>query len=177
MAYQFSPETEKKFQWLLTRYPKKDAILLPLLRKIQIEEGWLRPDIIDYVASRMDLSPARIREVASFYTMFRLNKKGQYVLGVCQTMSCYLRGCDQLISHLQKTLGIQLGETTADGLFTLEAVECLGSCGTAPAMQVNEWDYHEELDIEKLDKIIEALRSHKWASPSYEERVKQGGVA
>lgn len=177
MAYQFSPDLEKKFQWLLTRYPKKDAVLLPLLHKVQAEAGYLTVDAIDYVASRLDISPARVREVASFYTMFKLNPKGKYVLQVCQTLSCYLRGSDQLVARLSQVLGISPGETTSDGMFTIEPVECLASCGTAPVMQVNDWEFHEELDVEKLEKVIQALREHKWTSPYYEERLKQGGVA
>jgi NADH-quinone oxidoreductase subunit E len=179
MAYKFSPETEKKFQWLLTRYPKKDAVLLPLLHLVQneTEKNYLSPEAIEYVAGRLGLSPARVREVASFYTMFRLNPKGQYVLQVCHNLSCYLRGSDEIIERLKKVLGIKEGETTPDGLFTLERAECLASCGTAPVMQVNTWDFHEELTIEKVEKIVAALKDHKWACPRYDDRVAQGGVA
>jgi NADH-quinone oxidoreductase subunit E len=177
MAYQFSKNTEEKFQWLLTRYPKKDAVLLPLLHLVQAEAGYLTPDAIDYVAKRMDVSPARIREVASFYSLFRLNPKGRYVLQVCHTLSCYLRGSDVLVEKLKDILGIDVGETTADGLFTIETVECLASCGTAPVMQVNDWDFHENLDLEKLEKILSALREHRWSDPCYQKRIEQGGVA
>ncbi len=177
MAYQFSAETEKAFQWLLTRYPKKDAVLLPLLHRVQREAGYLSADAIDYVAGRMDLSPGRIREVASFYTMFRLNKKGKYVLQVCHNISCYLRGSDEIIESLKKTLGIVEGETTPDGMFTIERAECLASCSTAPVMQVNEWDYHENLSLEKVEKVIAALKQGKAACATYEERLAQGGVA
>jgi len=177
MAYTFSPQLEEKYQWLLTRYPKKDAVLLPLLHGVQEEHGWLSPESIDYVSSRMDLSPARIREVASFYSMFRLDKKGKYVLQVCQTMSCYLRGAEDVIDRIKEVLGIKEGETTGDGMFSLERVECLASCGTAPVMQVNRGDFMEELTIEKVDQILALLKQGKCSSDSYEKRIQEGGVA
>jgi NADH-quinone oxidoreductase subunit E len=177
MAYEFSKQVEEKFQWLLTRYPKKDAVLLPLLHMVQAEAGYLRPDAIDYVASRLDLSPARIREVASFYSLFRLDQKGRYVLQVCHTLSCYLRGSDELVEKLKSILGIEVGQTTSDGLFTIETVECLASCGTAPVMQVNDWDFHENLNVETVEKILAALREHRWAHPSFEQRRAEGSLA
>ena len=177
MSYAFSPETEKKFQWLLTRYPQKDAVMLPLLHAVQDEAGWLTPDAIEYVASRMELSPARVKEVASFYTMFRLNKKGQFVLQVCHNLSCYLRGSDQIIEHIKKKLNIVENQCTPDGKFTLERAECLASCGTAPVLQVNGWDYHEELTIEKVDRIIDGLQKNQAVFADYEKRMAEGGVA
>ena len=175
--YSFSPDLEKKFQWLLTRYPIKDAVLLPLLHLVQDDAGWLTPSSIEYVASRLDLSPARVREVASFYSMFRLNKKGQYVIQVCHNISCYLAGSDGIIEHVKKRLGISENQTTPDGKFTIERVECLASCGTAPVLQVNGWDYHEELTIEKVDRIIDGLQKDQWAHDEYEKRMEEGGVA
>lgn len=177
MSYKFSDHIEKKFQWLLTRYPTRDAVLLPLLHLVQDEQGWLTPESMEYVASRMELSPARVREVASFYSMFRLNKKGQYVLQFCHNISCYLAGSDELINHIKNRLGIKENETTPDGKFTLERVECLASCGTAPVLQVNKWDYHEEMTIEKIDRIIDSLKNDQWANPDYEKRISEGGVA
>ncbi len=177
MPYKFSPKTEEKFQWLLTRYPKKDAVLLPLLHLVQEEAGYLSTDALDYVGSRLDLSPARIREVASFYSMFKLSSKGKYVLSVCQTLSCYLAGSETVIKKIKDLLGISEGETTPDGLFTLERVECLASCSTAPVMQVNNWEYHENLDSEKVSKVLEGLKTSKCASAYYQDRIDAGGVA
>lgn len=177
MAYQFSTKLEEKFQWLLTRYPKKDAVLLPLLHGVQEEHGWLAPEAIDYVGSRLGLSPARVKEVASFYTMFRITKKGKYVFQVCQTMSCYLRGAEDVIAKIKDLLGVEEGQTTPDGLFSWERVECLASCGTAPVMQVNRWDFMEELNPEKVEKVIGLLKQGKCADPSYDRRIKDGGVA
>ena len=177
MSYQFSPDGEKRFQWLLTRYPRKEAALIPTLHIVQSENSWLSPDAIEYVAGRLGLSPARVREVASFYTVFRLNKTGQYVLQVCHTMSCHLRGSDELVAKLKEILGISEGETTPDGKFTLERVECLASCGTAPVMQVNDWDFHEELTTERVEKIVAALKENKWANACYTKRVAEGSIA
>lgn len=177
MAYEFNESTEKKFQWLLSRYPKKDAVMLPLLHLVQDEVGYLSPDAIEYVGKRLDLSPARVKEIASFYSLFRLNPKGRYVIQVCHTISCYLRGSDKLIEKLKDLLGIEEGQTTPDGLFTLERVECLASCGSAPVMQVNDWDFHEELDEEKVTQVIEKLKSDQCAFPSFEERLQEGGNA
>lgn len=177
MAYQFSPATEERFQWLLTRYPQKNAALIPLLHLVQAEAGYLAPDVVDYVAERMGLSPARVREVGSFYSLFRFDKQGRYILQVCHTMSCYLRGSDELLARLKTILGIEDGDTSPDGKFTIQSVECLASCGTAPVMQVNDWDFHEELTVEKLDKVIEALKQDRWNDPSWEKRVQQGSPA
>ncbi len=177
MSYVFSPQTEKAFEWLLTRYPKKDAVMLPLLHRVQKEAGYLTPDAIDYVATRMGVSPARVREVASFYTMFKLRDKGKYVLQICHNLSCYLRGSDELLEKLKKILGTNEGEVSGDGLFSIERVECLASCDTAPVLQVNDWDFHENMDVEKLEKVVQALREGKGLSPSFVERRKEGSVA
>jgi len=177
MAYEFSPEVEKKFKWLIGRYPKKEAALLPVLHHAQDEAGYLSPDVLEYVGQRLDLSPARVREVASFYTMFKLNPSGKYVLQVCHTLSCYLNGAEDVVAKIKDVLGIDEGETTPDGLFTLERVECLASCGSAPVMQVNCWDYHENLNSEKVEKVISGLRKGEGVEPSYDKRTEAGGVA
>lgn len=177
MSYKFSPKVEEKFQWLVTRYPKIDAILLPLLHEVQAEVGYLSVDAIDYVASRMGLSPARVREVASFYSMFKLSPTGKYNIQVCHNLSCHLWGAEDILKTLEDKLGIRCGETTPDGLFSIERVECLASCSTAPAMQINRWDYHESLNPQKVLKIIDDLKSGKCASESYEERIAQGSEA
>ncbi|HVJ66035.1 MAG TPA: NAD(P)H-dependent oxidoreductase subunit E [Bdellovibrionota bacterium] len=176
-SYKFSPAVEEKFQWLLSRYPKKDAVLLPILHLAQDEAGYVSPAVMEYVASRLDLSPARVREVASFYTMFKMNPSGKYVLQFCHTLSCYLRGAEDVIKRVKDVLGIEEGETTPDGLFTIERVECLASCGTAPVMQVNTWDFHEELNPEKIEKIVQSLRKDQCAHASYDDRVAEGGIA
>jgi NADH-quinone oxidoreductase subunit E len=177
MGYKFSEKTEAKFQWLLTRYPKKDAILLPLLHEVQAEAGYLSPESILYVSDRTGLSPSRIREVASFYSMFKLTPRGTYLVQVCHNIACYLRGADDVLAKVKSVLGIEPGQTTPDGKFTLETAECLASCSTAPVMQVNRWDYHENLDLDKVEKILEALKGGKCAHESYDKRIQEGGVA
>ncbi len=176
-AYQFSKELEETFQWLISRYPKKNAVLLPLLHEVQREVGYLSPDAIDCVASRLSISAAHVREVASFYSLFRLKKKGQYVIQVCHNLSCYMRGAEDLIKKIKESLSIEEGESTPDGKFTLERVECLASCGTAPVMQINDWDFHEELNVERVEKILDALKQNKFAKASYNERMQDGGLA
>lgn len=177
MAYQFSEKLEERFQWLLSRYPQSDAVLLPLLHDVQDEAGYLTEDAVDYVASRLNLSAARVKEVASFYTMFRLSPKGKFVLNVCHTLSCYLAGAEEIITALENKLGIKAGQTTEDGMFSIERVECLASCSTAPMMQVNRWDYHENLTPELVLKIVDELREGKLAMPRYEDRIAAGGQA
>jgi NADH-quinone oxidoreductase subunit E len=177
MSYKFNKDLEDYFQWLLTRYPKKDAVLLPLLHRVQGELGFLTSDAIDYVASRLDLSSARVKEVSSFYSMFKFEKHGKFRLQVCHNLSCYLKGSDEVIQKVKDLLKIKEGETTSDGLFSLERVECLAACSTGPAMQVNVWDYFEDLDTTKVEKVIELLRNSKAACPAYSERMAQGGVA
>jgi len=177
MAYKFSTKTEEKFQWLLTRYPKKDAVLLPLLHLVQGEVGYLSPEAMAYVGSRLELSPARVREVASFYSMFKMTAKGKYVFHVCQTLSCYLAGSESVIGKLKELLNIKEGETTSDGLFSIERVECLASCSTAPVVQVNNWEFHETMNPEKTQRMVDELRQGKCNSPYYKERAQSGGVA
>ena len=123
------------------------------------------------------LALAKVREVASFYTMFKFEKQGKYCVQVCHNLTCYLRGSDELLDRLKTTLSVKEGETSADGKFTVERVECLGSCGTGPVVQVNVWDFMENMDVEKMDKVIELLKQDKAADASYTERVRQGGIA
>ena len=177
MSYQFSPNTEKKFEWLKTRYPQRDAVLIPLLHFVQAELGYLSVDSIDYVAKRMELSPARVKEVASFYSLFRFKKGGRFTLQVCHNLSCYMRGSDEILSWLTENLKFDENGVSDDGFFSLERVECLASCSTGPVLQVNDWDYFEELNIEKVEKILSALREGKWTCPRFEDRVKEGSFA
>jgi NADH-quinone oxidoreductase subunit E len=157
MALEFSPETYKKFEEIVARYPKKDAAMLPVLYLAQREFGHLGPEAIDYVARLMEQSPARVYGVVSFYTMFNMEPIGRHHIQVCRTLSCALGGAEKITRFLSKTLGIGCGQTTPDGRFTLSEVECLASCGTAPMMQVND-DYYENLTEEKITEILEALK-------------------
>lgn len=154
----FSENNEKRFQDTLRRYPTKMAALLPTLWLAMGQNGYLTDEILEYVAGRLDLSPVHVFAVAEFYTMFRMEPVGKYHLQLCRNLSCTLLGCEDLLDHLGNKYGIFPGEMTDDGLFSLELVECLGSCGTAPVMRVNDV-YCENLTIEKLDRIIEGCRA------------------
>lgn len=145
---------------IVSRYPAKRAATLPLLWKAQRKFGWLSLDVIRLVAETVGSPPSEVLAVASFYTMFKKEPTGKYLIQVCHTLSCQLGGSERVVSHLKKALGIHEGETTKDGLFTLMRVECLASCGSAPMMQIND-DFYERLSPEKLDAILAALRSGK----------------
>ncbi len=138
------------------RYPNKVALLLPALHAAQDECSWLSPEVLAEVGAYIGIHAAQVREVASFYTMYNLKPVGKYHLKFCTNVACCLRGADSLLEHCEKKLGIHCGETTQDKRFTLAEEECLGACGTAPAMMLNN-DYHEVLDIPKLDRILEGL--------------------
>jgi NADH-quinone oxidoreductase subunit E len=157
----FTPEVFTKVQALISRYPEgqQKSALLPILHIAQEEfGGHLSVDTMDYVASLLDIQPIEVYEVATFYSMFYLDKVGKYVIEVCHTGPCTISGGEKILKHLQEILEIKSGETTQDGLFTLKEVECLGSCGTGPVMQVNT-EYYEKLTPERVDQLIEELRT------------------
>jgi NADH-quinone oxidoreductase subunit E len=152
----FSPETEALMRSIIRRYPEgqQKSALLPLLHIAQAEsDGWLSVPVMDKVAEILQIQPIEVYEVASFYTMYNLQPVGKCLIEVCHTSSCWLRGAYDVIEHLEKKLGIKAGETTPDGKFTLKRVECLGSCGTAPMLQIGE-TFHENLTIEKVDQLL-----------------------
>jgi NADH-quinone oxidoreductase subunit E len=157
---QFSEETINKIKEIMTHYPegKQKSALIPVLHIAQAESnGWLDVPVMDYVAELLGILPVEVYEVASFYSMFNLNPVGKYVLEVCQTGPCMLRGSDKIIEHIKQKLNIKAGETSADGLFTLKPAECLGACGYAPMMQLGK-HYRENLTIEKVDELLEELK-------------------
>lgn len=160
-TFQLSPEGLALAQQMVKRYPedRRKSALLPVLHLAQAEnKGWLSTEVMDYVASFLNIQPIEVYEVATFYTMFNLKPVGRWVLEVCRTGPCQLRGSDELIAHLEKTLGCNVGGTSADGMFTLKTVECLASCGTAPVIQVFE-KYHEHITADKADAFLAELRS------------------
>lgn len=157
---QFSEATLAKAHKIIARYPegKQKSALIPILHLAQDEfGGWLDTPHLDYVAELLNILPVEVYEVASFYSMFNLNPVGKYVLEVCQTGPCMLRGSDHIIEHIQNKLNIKPGGTSADGLFTLKTVECLGACGYAPMLQLGK-TYREHLTIEKVDELLEELK-------------------
>ena len=157
----FSEGTLALVDKIIKRYPegKQKSALLPALHLAQAEfDGWLSVPVMDYVASLLKIRPIEVYEVASFYSMYNLKPVGKCLIEVCQTGPCWLRGSDDIVEHLEKKLKIKNGETTSDGMFTLKTVECLGSCGTAPMLQCGA-DYHENLTAEKVDTLVENLRT------------------
>jgi len=139
------------------RYPTKVALLLPALHLAQEETGWLAPEILEEIGASLGIHPAQVREVASFYTMYNLKPVGKYHLKICTNVACCLRGADELVEHCEKKWDIKCGETTRDKKFTLSEEECLGACGTAPAMMLND-DYHENLTAQGLDRLLDGLK-------------------
>ncbi len=152
-----SDKAKSEIQQLKARYPHPNSALLPALALAQKEHGWLSPEVLEEVAEVMGLLPAQVGSVASFYTMFNRRPVGKYLVQVCTNVACSLLGAEHIVEHLKRQLGINVGETTPDGLFTLLEVECLGSCGTAPVMQIND-KYYENLTAEKVNQILAELR-------------------
>lgn len=138
------------------RYPTKVALLLPALHAAQDELNWLPPEAMEEIGEYIGIHPAQVKEVASFYTMYNLKPVGKYHLKICTNVACCLRGAYEVVEHCEKKLGISVGQTTPDKKFTLHEEECLGACGTAPAMMLNN-DYVENLDIRKMDEILGKL--------------------
>jgi len=160
MKFQFSEEQLKHVKELISRYPegKQKSALIPLLHMAQDEfGGWLDVPAMDYVAELLHILPIEVYEVASFYSMFNLKPVGKYLLEVCRTGPCMLNGSDEIIDYIKEKLGINEGETTPDGLFTLKPAECLGACGYAPMMQLGK-TFREHLTKEKIDSLILELR-------------------
>lgn len=157
--YAFSAATMEKVQKLISHYPegKQKSALLPILHIAQEEFGGsLNVDIMNYVATLLSIQPIEVYEVATFYTQFYLDTVGKYVIEICRTGPCAVCGGEDIQEYIEQKLNIKEGETTADGLFTLKAVECLGACGYAPVMQVNT-EFYEFLTKEKIDTIIAEL--------------------
>ena len=154
---QLSPDRLARLEKLKTLYPTKKSLTLPVLWMAQEQFGWISPETMKYVAGLLDLPLQHIFGVVTFYTMFNTKPVGTYHLQVCTNISCMLRGSDELCEGISRRLGIRIGETTQDNKFTLSRVECLGSCGSAPMMQVND-DYHENLTGGAVEELFSKLR-------------------
>ena len=158
---QFSQEQLNKVAEIISHYPegKQKSALLPVLHMAQDNfSGWLDVPVMDYVASLLSIEPIEVYEVASFYSMYNLKPVGKYVFEVCHTGPCMISGSDDITDYIKQKLNIKVGETTADKMFTLKTVECLGACGYAPMMQLGQ-HYREHLTKEKVDAIIEECRN------------------
>ncbi len=159
MSIKFSQEQLNKVQEVIARYPegKQKSALIPLLHMAQDTfGGWLDAPVMDYVAELLHILPIEVYEVATFYSMFNTKPVGKHLLEVCRTGPCMLNGSDEIIDYIKSKLGINEGETTPDGLFTLKPVECLGACGYAPMMQLGK-NFREHLTKEKVDALISEL--------------------
>lgn len=158
----FNDTQLKEFNRLVSRYPegKQKSALLPVLHLAQESfGGWLSSDTMDYVAELLNITPIEVYEVATFYSMYNLKPVGKYMFEVCQTGPCMVSGSDDIIDYIKQKLNIGVGETTADGMFTLKTVECLGACGYAPMMQIGK-HYKEHLTKDRVDAIIEECRKN-----------------
>ena len=157
MAFALNAEQERQLQDILARYPNKMAACIPVLHLCQeANENWVSEEVMLFVAQKLDLSPAHVKGVVTFYTLFNQQKPGKHQVWVCRTLSCALRGSDAILHHCEKRLGVHVGETSKDGKVTLRTAECLASCGTAPMMQVDK-KYYENLSIEQVDKILDEI--------------------
>jgi NADH-quinone oxidoreductase E subunit len=163
----FSPEQQKRFDEAfakaVAKYPaeRRKAALLATLHLVQDELGWLPEPAMAYVGHLLDVPPVRVREVATFYTMYRLRPVGRHHIGVCNSISCWAMGSGNVIQLCSEKLGIRPGETTRDGQFSLEEVACLAACGGAPAVLVNNFNYFENVTPESLDKLLADLRGKR----------------
>jgi NADH-quinone oxidoreductase E subunit len=165
--FEFTPENLDRAKAHIVKYPpgRQASAVLPLLWIAQEQHGgWLPRAAMDHVARILEMAPIRVYEVASFYTMFNLRPVGRYLLQACTTTPCWLRGSDAVVQACRSKLGIDVGGTTADGLFTLVEVECLGACVNAPILQVND-DFYEDLDAPATEALLDALRDGKAPLP------------
>lgn len=153
MKPEFSKDRLKEIEALVARYPAARSALLPVLHMAQEDFGYLSAEVQQLVADTLDLRLMQVREVVTFYTMFREQPCGKYLVEVCTNAGCMLNGADDLVRHLCDTLDIKVGETTPDGLFTVTEVECAGACGGAPVVQINN-EYHEKVDAAHLDAFV-----------------------
>lgn len=163
MTFIFNQENQKKIQEILAKYPpeRKKSAVMPLLDLAQRQNNnWISKEVIAKIAEILEMPEIKVYEVASFYTMYNLKPVGKYLLQFCRTTPCMLRGIDQIIKDCKEKLGIEMDETTVDGLFTLKEVECLGACVNAPIVQIND-DFAEDLTSENFFKILDELKAGK----------------
>jgi NADH-quinone oxidoreductase subunit E len=153
----FSPETAARFDHLVTIYPLKRSALVPMLLYAQDEIGFVSDEVVREIAQRIDILELDVRNVLSYYSMLRTKPAGKYNVQVCTNISCMLRGGYEILDHCKHKLGIGHKETTKDGLFSLEEVECIGACCWAPAIQIN-YDFHDDLTPEKVDVLFKMYR-------------------
>jgi len=157
MSPEFREKTRKKIKEILSRYPRKEAAILPVLHITQQEFGSISAEEEKQVAQILGIKPIKVRELVTFYTMLNQVPLGKYHIQVCSNLSCSLLGAEKLIDYLKEKLGVDPGETTPDRKYTLSLVGCLGACEQAPCMMVN-FDYYGDLDKKKIDEILDSLK-------------------
>ncbi len=160
MAFELTEKLKNEMEEIIKRYPDRQSALLMILHRLHNEEGFISDNMIMALSEFLKIPPANIKGMVTFYTMFNRKPVGKYHIQVCRNLSCSLMGAEHIIDFLKRKLGIDEGETTKDGLFTLSTVECLGSCGTAPVMMIND-DYYENLSEKRIERILEDLRDGK----------------
>lgn len=163
-SIQFDEERERRLKQTLERYPTREAVLLPALWLAQEQFGTLTDEVLDYVASRLDLSPVKVKAVCEFYTMYKRRPVGTFHLQLCRNLTCSVLGAENLQALIEEQAGVKPGETSADGVFSLELVECLGSCGTAPVLRVND-TYFESVTMEQVRTILDGCRKGTLPAP------------
>ena len=157
-----TPDNEEQARGLIALYPQRRSALIPILHLLQEQDGYLTPDGIAHVGELLGLAPAEVRGTASFYDMLHTEPVGHYLVAVCTNIACMLAGAFELLEHASKRLGISPGDTTADGMFTLEDAECLALCGDAPCLTAN-WRFFGDVDEDKFDSIIDRLAGGRLA--------------
>jgi NADH-quinone oxidoreductase subunit E/NADH dehydrogenase (ubiquinone) flavoprotein 2 len=157
-AFAFSPESAEQARAFIARYPagRQQSAVMPLLDLAQRQEGWVSRAAIEEIARMLSMAPIQVEEVATFYTMYNRRPVGRFHVQICTNLPCWLRGSDDVVAAACEALGIGMGETTADGMFTLSEAECLGACVNAPMFQIND-DYYEDLDPDSTRAVLAAL--------------------
>ena len=157
MSFSLTPDQAARLDQIVARYPAKQAACIPVLHLCQEANGnWISQEVIQFVAQELELNPAHVSGVVSFYSLLNDKPAGEHQIWICRTLSCALRGSDALLKHCERRLGIGVGQTTPDGKVTLRTAECLASCGTAPVIQLDE-TYHENVTVEQLDALLIGL--------------------
>ena len=165
-SFAFTPEYQAKADAFIAKYPagRQQSAVMPLLDLAQRQEGWVSRAAMEVIAALLDMAPIRVEEVATFYTMYNRHPVGKFHVQVCTNLPCMLRGSDDVVAAAKAALGVEFGDMTSDGLFTLSEVECLGACVNAPMMQIND-DYYEDLDADSTKAVLEAFKRGETPKP------------
>lgn len=166
---------KKTIESIRSQYPTEQALLIPLLHEIQNAHGWVSMDAMKEAGEFLNLPLSKVREVASFYTMFKLHQQGKVDVQICTNISCWLNGADKVLACAEKKLGIHAGQTTKDGKFTLSQVECLAACGTAPAIMINE-DYYENVTEPQMVELLIQAENEVNAGKTVGKSTRKDGV-